>query len=259
MNGSATTGHRSFDTEVAPHLRGHLQSRCRGDPVDHRTRKPGVFGHPLGEPGIAAFGIGEHGAPGDLTIVLDVVARHDRRCGDTAVATPGERLGDQRERGPVGIAVSALGDGQRNDPGGWRGQHLQRRLRIVGRVTVVDDRADHLCVPGAVGVLQDQRVEPVLIVQDVAHGPVGGHHPHPADAPLMRQAMLQQQVDVRGLMRPVEVTGPDVRDTDADAAAVICSARRSAGFVSAALFRSIAFRHDCTTPSGSRPESSLRE
>ena len=38
----------------------------------------------------------------------------------------------------------------------------------------------------------------------------------------MRQAMLQQQVDVRGLMRPMEVAGSDVRDPDADAAAVIC-------------------------------------
>ena len=32
-----------------------------------------------------------------------------------------------------------------------------------------------------------------------------------------------------GLMGPVKVTGADMGDTDADAAAVICSGRRSAG------------------------------
>ena len=38
----------------------------------------------------------------------------------------------------------------------------------------------------------------------------------------MRQTVLQQQIDVRGLMSPVEVAGSDVCDPDADAAAVIC-------------------------------------
>ena len=180
-----------------------------------------MFRDPLGELGIPAFGIREDGAPRDLTITLDVVARHDCRCGDSAAATPGKSLGDQGERGPIGVAVTTLGDGQRDDPGGCRGQHLQRRFRIVGRVAIVDDRADHACVPAAVRVLEDQRVQPVLVTQDVAHCPVAGHDPYPADAPLARHATLQQPVDVHGLMRPVEVTGSDMRDTDADAVAVI--------------------------------------
>ncbi len=230
--GAERLGHHRppvVDTEVAAHLGGHLQSRCGSDAVDHRVGERAVFADPFGQLGIDAFGAGQHGPLGDLTVVLDVVARHDGRGGDSLVTTPGERLGDQRERGTVGIAVAAFGDGQRNDPGRRRSQHLQRRLRIVGSITVIDDRPDHLGVPGAVGVLQDQRVQPVLVGEDVAHGPVGGHHADAADAPFLRQSLLQQQVDVGGLVRAVEVAGADMRDADADAWRGRMSARRSAG------------------------------
>ena len=98
---------------------------------------------------------------------------------------------------------------------------FDRRLRVVGRVAVVDDRADHPRVAAAVGVLQDQRVETVLGVEDVAHLAVGGHHADAADAPFVREALLQQPVDVHGLMRAVEVTDADMHDADAELVAVV--------------------------------------
>src|ERR1700722_12119780 len=168
LNGSATTGHRSFT------------------PKSRRTS--------------AAISKVVAG------VMRSTIELGNRTCSATHSASPGSRRSALASTARA--ATSPLFSMLSQDT-------------IVGRVTVVDDRADHLCVPAAVGVFQDQRVEPVLIVQDVAHGPVGRHHPHTADAPLMCQAVLQQQVDVRGLVRPMEVAGSDVCDPDADAAAVI--------------------------------------
>lgn len=127
------------DAEVAAHFCRHLQSRCGSYAVNHRTRETGVLRDPFGQFGIEALGACQHGTPGDLAVVLDVVAGRDRRRGDSTVASPGQRLGDQRERGTIGIAVPALGDGQRNDPRRRRGKYLQSRFRIIRRVAVVND------------------------------------------------------------------------------------------------------------------------
>ena len=69
----------------------------RGDAVHHRVGEPGVRAHPLAEARVHAFGVGGERMPGHLAVALDVVARHDRRRRDTAVAAPRQRLGDQTE------------------------------------------------------------------------------------------------------------------------------------------------------------------
>ena len=58
-------------------------------------------------------------------------------------------------------------------------------------------------------------------VENVAHGPVGGHHTYSADAPFVCQPLLQQQVDVGSLVSAVKVAGADVGDADTDLAAVV--------------------------------------
>ena len=117
--------------------------------------------------------------------------------------------------------VAALGDGQRDDPGGRRGQQFDDGLGVVGGVAVVDDRPDHARVAAAVGVLEHQRVQPVLGVHDLVHLAVGGHDADAADAPLAGAALLQQPVDVHGLVRTVEAADPEMHDADADFVAVV--------------------------------------
>ncbi len=220
--------HRPFvgDAEIAFCRGDDLGGGGRGDAVHHRGREPGEFGDPVGEVPAEQFGMRDDGPPRDLPVVLDVVARHDGRRADAAVAAPGQRVGDQAEDGPtVPDLVAALGDGHRDDAGGRGGQQLDRGLRIVGSVAVVDDRADHPRIPAAVGVFEDQRVQPVLGAQHVSHAAVGRHHSDPADAPLPRQTPLQQPVDVHGLMRPMKPTDTDMRDADPDAVTVVARRR----------------------------------
>ena len=58
--------------------------------------------------------------------------------------------------------VAALGDGQRHDAGARVGQPVDDGLRVVGREEQLDDAADDPRLAVAVGVLDDEGVEPVL-------------------------------------------------------------------------------------------------
>ena len=172
-----------------------------------------------------AIGVGGERVPGDLAVALDVVAGHDRRRCDAAVAPPRQRLGHQAEHvdalTEVVDVVAALGDRQRDDPGARRGQQFDHRLGIVGRVAVVDDRADHPGVAGAVGVLEQQGVQAVLRGHHVGHLAVGGHDADPADAPVFGEAHLQEAVDVHRLVRAVEAADAEMHYADADLVAVV--------------------------------------
>ena len=146
--------------------------------------------------------------------------------GDPAVAAPRQRLGHQAEHAhAVGLSVvdvvAALGDGQRDDPGARRGEQFDHRLGVVGRVAVVDDRADHPGVAAAVGVLQQQRVQPVLGGQHVGHLAVGRHDADTADAPVVGEPLLQQAVDVHRLMRAVKAADAEMHYADADLVTVV--------------------------------------
>ena len=219
MNGSATTGHWSSHPELGLELLDDLGGGGRRDSVHHRVGEARVGRDPLRQARVHAFGIARERLPGDLAVALDVVARHDRRRCDPAVAASREGLGDQTEHAHVaGLdaldVVAALGDGQRDDAGGRCGQQLDHRLGVVGRISVVDDRPDHPRVSGAVGILQDQGVQPVLGVEDVLHLAIGRHDADPADAPLACDALLQQLVDVHRLMSAMEAADPEMHDAE---------------------------------------------
>ncbi len=51
-----------------------------------------MLGDPVGQAGTQQFGMRDDGPARDLAVVLDVVARQDRRRGDAAVAAPGQGL-----------------------------------------------------------------------------------------------------------------------------------------------------------------------
>jgi hypothetical protein len=185
---------------------------------------------------------GEHPL-GQLPVALQVVAGHDRERRHTVLAAAAQRLGDQAERGPgrrarfevgahvragqVEVAggvvdvVAALGNGQRHDPD-VLGRHLpEDRFRVVRRIEIGHDRADHPGLVDAVWMLDDQRVQAVLRVQHLLHAAVGGHHPDAADTPVQRGALVHQQVEVHGLVRAVEAADADMHDAGRDQAAVV--------------------------------------
>ena len=127
--------------------------------------------------------------------------------------------------GRVVEVVAALGDGQRDDPRLRRGELLEHRLGVVGRVQVLDQRADRPRVPRAVGVLDDQRVAAVLLAQDVAHLRVGLHHADPADAPVERLALVHEAVVVHRHVRAMEAADAEVHHPGRHVVARVLRAR----------------------------------
>jgi hypothetical protein len=114
--------------------------------------------------------------------------------------------------------VAALGDGEGHDPRRLGGHPLDRRLRVVRGEQVVGDRADHAAVVALRAAL-DQRVQPVLGAERVAHPPVGGQHAEAADPPFARSRRQQAVVEHR-LVRAVERADADVHDARHDVRAV---------------------------------------
>jgi hypothetical protein len=129
--------------------------------------------------------------------------------------------------GDVVDVVAALGHGQRHDPGGLGGHLLDHRLRVVGRQQVLRDRADDARLVGAVAVLEHQRVQAVLGVEDLLHPPVERHDADAADRPVERFTLVHQTVVVHRLVRAVEPADTDVHDADGEAAAVIARRRHA--------------------------------
>ena len=221
---------------VDPEARAHLLDVLVGgrgrDAVDHAVGERDALRDPVAELRVAQACEGGERRAREPAVALQVVARHDRERLDLALAPPPQRLGHEPEhrlRRPVRLevrhhrrvvldelagrvveVVAALGHGQRHDPRLRRGELLEHRLGVVGRVQVLDDRADRPRVPRAVGVLDDQRVAAVLLAQDVAHLRVGLHHADPADAPVERLALVHEAVVVHRHVRAVEAADAEV-------------------------------------------------
>ena len=87
-------GHRPLirDAELVLHDGDDVGCGDRGDAVHHRVGEPGVRAHPFTEARMDAIGIGGERVAGHLAVALDVVAGHDRRRCDAAVATTRQRL-----------------------------------------------------------------------------------------------------------------------------------------------------------------------
>ena len=198
-----------LDAEPLPDLGPVGVGGDRGDAVDHGVGKAGLVLDPVAEVRVPQPGErGEHPLA-QVTVALQVVTRHDRERGLAALPAAPQCLGDQAERGPrhrarleiaqhvrvghvelagdVAEVVAALGDRQRHDPGRGRRHPLDDRLRIVGREQVLHDGPDDPRLVGPVTVLDHQRVQAVLRLEDLLHPPVGSQDPDPADAPVERR------------------------------------------------------------------------
>ena len=179
------------DAGARLHLIAEFGWRGRGDSVDHRVRESCVVADPLGQTGVLAARKGDEGLACDVPVALDVVARHHRERGVPGVATTTEGLDDEAERRrrnstrlEIGLdrrvgqiefpcrgreVVSALGDGERHDSGGRVGELVDHRCRVVGCEQILGDGADNRGLHGPVGMLESQRIEPILRYQRIPH------------------------------------------------------------------------------------------
>ena len=222
-----------------------LVRRARGDPVDHGVGERDVPLDPVGELGVLPPRVGGDHRVRHVTVALDVVAGHHGEGPRAVVAAAAQRLDDVAEggaRGSAGVGgdvgldrrvavvelpgaralvVAALGDGEADDPRRRVGHAVEHGAGIVGGVEVVDDRADHLRLAPAVGVLEHEGVEVVLRLGDLGHPLVGLEDADPADAPVQGLAPAHELVDVHRLVRPVEPAHPEVHDADRHRAAVV--------------------------------------
>jgi hypothetical protein len=77
-----------FDAELLGQSRDDLGGGDRGDSVDHRVGEFRVLRHPAGQAGVGSIREGAECLPRDVSVALDVVAGHDRRRFDAALAAP---------------------------------------------------------------------------------------------------------------------------------------------------------------------------
>lgn len=202
-----------------------------------------MIGDPVTECRILAQCEGGEHLFGNVAIGLDVVAAHHGEWRDATLASPPQGFGDEAEDGGRGRrafdipgdrrgvevelagdvmeVVTAFGDGQRNDARARRGHEFDDALGVVRRVKEVDDRTDHPCLIVAVRVLGDEGVEPVLGFERVAHPLIGRHHPDAADAPVQRQSLIHQLVNVHRLVRAMKAAGAEMNDADAQLRPVV--------------------------------------
>lgn len=116
--------------------------------------------------------------------------------------------------------IAAFGHRQGDDANGRIGHRGDQRTVTIGNRQIIDHRADHL--GRATGRVQlDQRAQPVLRGQKIAHGGVIGAYARTDDGPVLRQPLLHQPVRIPGLMRTVEIAQTDMNDAGSQSTAVI--------------------------------------
>ena len=240
-----------LNAESAPKLRDIRLRGLRGDPIDHAAGEGDVAVDPVGQLRVTHRGLGDDRRARHLPVAGQVVTAQDRERHGSRFPTASQRLDDvaegrRRLTRVLGVVdgagtedvelacrvvdvVTALGDRQRDDPGGRCAQEGQDRLRVVGGEEVVVDRADDGGLVVAVGVLQGQGVGVVLGGERVSHAGVARQEPDPADAPVQAGvlrivgpgAVSHEAVEVHGLVGAVEAADADVDDPGRDRRAVV--------------------------------------
>ena len=184
--GEGLADHRPgvLHTECPPQLGDVGPRGARGDAVHHAAGEGDVPVDPVRQLRVAHRGLADHRRAGRLPVTGQVVAAHDRQRRDPRLPATPQRLNDVAEgrrrlarvlgvvdgpgaegaelAGGIVNVVAALGDRQRDDPGGRRAQEGQDDLGVVGGEEVVVDRADDRWIAQPTGMLEHQGVEVVL-------------------------------------------------------------------------------------------------
>ena len=258
--GEGLADHRPgvLHTECPPQLGDVGPRGARGDAVHHAAGEGDVPVDPVRQIGVAHRGLADHRRAGRLPVTGQVVAAHDRQRSDPRLPATPQRLNDvaeggRRLAGVLGVVdgsgclsaeraggvvnvVAALGDRQRDDPGGRCAQEGQDGLGVVGGEEVVVDRADDRWIAQPTGMLEQQGVEVVLSRQHVTHPGVPGQQADAADPPLQAGAArcggcsaagagpgapAHEPVEVGGLVGAVEAAHTDVDDPGGHGGAVV--------------------------------------
>ena len=247
-----------LDTECPLQLGDVGPRGARGDAVHHAAGEGDVPVDPVRQLRVAHRCLADHRRAGRLPVTGQVVAAHDRQWSDPRLPTTPQRLNDVAEGGRrlarvLGVVdssgclsaergggivnvVAALGDRQRDDPGGRCAQEGQDDLGVVGGEEVVVDRADDRWIAQPTGMLEHQGVEVVLSRQHVTHPGVPGQQADAADPPLQAGAArcggcsaagpgpgapAHEPVEVGGLVGAVKAAHTDVDDPGGHGGAVV--------------------------------------
>ena len=121
--------------------------------------------------------------------------------------------------------VAALGDRQRDDPGGRVGHLLDHRLRVVRREQVLARSSRSPAAPSVPSAsLSTSVYRQSCASMTSLHPGVERHHADPADPPVQRLALVHQPVQVHRLVGSVEAADPEVHDAGGDRRAVVARA-----------------------------------
>ena len=184
--GEGLADHRPgvLDIGSALQVRDIAPRRARSGAIHHAAGEGDIAVDPVGQLRVAHGRLGDDRRSRHLPVAGQVVAAQDRERRNPLAPTPPQRLNDVAEgrrrlagvggvvdgpgaegaelAGGVVDVVAALGDRQRDDPGGWRAQEGQDRLRVVGGETVVVNGANDRRIAQPTGMLEHQGVEVVL-------------------------------------------------------------------------------------------------
>ena len=238
-------GHRVVDAEL-PCQRELPRAGRRHDAVDHRVGEGAVRVDPVGEVRVGRPCERNHGPPQHRAVALQVVAALAGERSDAPIAPKPERRQHCAERGARAIrvagivpdvrmlrvqtlrhgvdVVTALGDGQRDDPDCGIGHPAHESGMPFLDRHVVDHRADDLR-RRAGRVELDQRRQAVLAQELLALRGVVRANAGADDCPVVVEPELEQPVQVPGLVRAVEVAEPDMDDAGGQRGAVISRPR----------------------------------
>jgi len=237
--GLADDGPGVIDTVLPLEVGAVCGAGHRRDPVDHGVGEADVVLDPAGQLDIHPFGERQGCLAGHVTVVRQVIAGHHRKRPRAFAPTPGERRADQAEdayrrpwigqimldlrqrgvelAGAVVHAVTALGDGQRDDADGRISEPGDYGSgTIFGRQQHVAKAADHAHLGVRTVVELHQGIKEILRCQGVAHGDLIGAGADAADTPIESFTGVHQRIGVGRLMGAMKPAHADMRDTGRD-------------------------------------------
>ncbi|MNS54072.1 hypothetical protein D3C72_868520 [compost metagenome] len=206
----------------------------RRDAVDHGVGETDVGVDPVAQWAVVQGGEGQQGLAGDGAIVRQVIAGHQGEGRCAGGAAPGQCGTEQAEHGRwrIGVrevmpdlrqvrheltgavvdAVTAFGDGQRDDADLGAGQFVDQRPGVVFGQQHVADGPDHPHFSVVAIAELEQGEQVVLILEIVTGATVLGTQADTTNGPIQCFSGIHQRIGVKRLVGAMEAADADVRN-----------------------------------------------
>ena len=263
----ALVGHRHLVIDAERlHQCQLLGPRGGHDAVHHGVGEAAVGIDPVSQLRVRQAGQRHHGLAQHLAVAQQVVAALAGKGADAPLA-PQLECGHHRPEsgaGTVGIfgivldvrvvfietlgcrvdVVASLGHGQGDDADRPIGHLLDQGAVALFHRQVIDHRTHHLRRL-ARGIEFDQCGQAVLRPHLLAHLAVVGTHPRADDRPVMIQSLLEQPVQIPGLVRAMEVTQADMHDARGQRRTVVVRYRYARSDTAEIVVAQLCHAHGC--------------